>query len=273
MDAVSLVEERAVKRWPGKKITYSDKLSPSYDWAIKQAARAWNQGSGVKIKLKPAPKGKRGDVIIRRGPTSGSAGQATLGAAKNAYVHLSTSYPKKLTRDDWIMTSVLIAHEFGHVLGVGHLSSATKQLLMEPFIPQEGAVGDGRMSCRWVEKKDAKAAIRLYGGRVDLAPKTCLVEPLAPALRNVEATGGFGSGPVSLTWDVPAGMPAQSRIYVQVNQSGDCGGGWFVDFHQLPATATSWTDQAGLHLDSDYCYQVVALNYWDGGAAPYTTVR
>lgn len=259
---------RAIRRWPGKRITFSDKLSPSYDWAIDNAVKAWNKGSGVKMKLVRAPQGQRGDVIVKRGATSGSAGQATIGRAPNAYVHLATGYPKKLPREDWITTSVLLAHEFGHVLGVNHLFSDDPQveLLMEPYIPNEGALGDGRMSCRWVTKRDAKAAIKLYGGRVDLAPKLCDVEPYAPALKNVVVDGGFVEGtPVTLTWDLPAGIPPQSQIIVEVAQTQDCETNNSVDGEVLPPSATSWTDPAGWHEFGAYCYRLSLVNYWGGG--------
>lgn len=262
-------------RWPGKKITYSDTLPPSYDWVIKRAVRAWSKGSGAKVKFVRAPKGTRGQVQISFGPTQGAGGEATLGHHRNAYVHLSRNLPRNLPRSRWVSTAVLLAHELGHVLGLSH--SAKASALMYPYTPEQPELGDGLIDCRWVTKPDANKLRKLYGGKVKLAPKSCLAEPRAPALRNVGASGGAAtSTPVSLSWTAP-GLPRESSLQVLVAVPGYCGSmqlGRFVAAYTLPATATSWTDPDGAaHATETLCYQVQALNYWGGGSAPYRTTR
>ena len=111
---------------------------------------------------------------------------------------------------------------------------------MNQYLCEHYPLGDGTMTCRWVSQRDARRAIRLYGGTVALAPETCLVEPLLRRRVSPLASGGTAvSTPVSLSWQVPAGMPGGSMFLVTVHPPGMCGSdqiGGLIDTYRIPPT-------------------------------------
>ena len=270
-------ERRAGGRWPGTTIRYSETLPPSWDWVVARGVRAWNKGSGANIRFVRAPDGQRGQVVISRAPTPGVGGEATLGRHPNAYVHLSNQLPKKLPRGDWISTGTLLAHELGHVLGLGHDPDPAGCDLMNQYVCEHYPLGDGTMTCQWVSQRDARRAVRLYGGSVALAPEACLVEPLPPAPVSPLASGGkTGSTPVSWAWQIPAGMPGGSMFLVTVHPPDSCGSdqiGGLLGTYRIPPTGSSWADPEPDRWQEEACYVLRSLNYWGGSSALFETTR
>lgn len=270
-------ERRAGGRWPGTTIRYSETLPPSWDWVVARGVRAWNKGSGANIRFVKAPEGRRGQVAISRAPTPGVGGEATLGRHPRAYVHLSDNLPKRLPRSKWITTGTLLAHELGHVLGLGHDADPAGCDLMNQYLCEHFALGDGTMTCQWVSQRDARRAVRLYGGSVALAPEACLVEPLPPAPVSPAASGGnAASTPVSLSWQVPAGMPGGSIFLVTVHPPGMCGSsqiGGLLATYRIAPTGSSWTDPVSDRWQEQHCYVLRSLNYWGGSPPEFSVTR
>ncbi|MEO6867637.1 MAG: snapalysin family zinc-dependent metalloprotease [Gaiellales bacterium] len=261
------------KRWPGKTITYSETLPPSWDWSVQQAVKTWNT-SGVRVRFVRARSRASAQVVIRFGPTAGNAGLASIGAQPNAYVHM---YKRSvLPVQDRVAASMVIAHELGHVVGLDH-TRARGCNLMNTYTSGPGCPESPRVGyywCRWLSPDDLRGALRLYGGRARTQPKLCLHEPRPPKLLNVKVSGGAQAGaPVRLTWKRPKGLRSSARIQVSVHAAGKCSSwkiGEAFENVLLRSTATSWTDSKPRQErgPGSYCYRVQALNQFQlGGPA------
>ncbi len=266
-------------RWPGRTITYSETLPASYDWALSRALRAWNRYSGARVDFVKARRGSRGQLRISRGSTPGVAGMATLGYTRNAWAKISNGYPRQLPRRDWISAGVVLTHELGHVLGLDHGRSNAGCEVMDAYLECDYlSARPGYMDCRWVKRNDAERAVRLYGGRVALGPRTCAIEPAPPQLLDVVVSGGMAAGsPVRLDWRRPPGLPPGSRITVVVSVKGRCGATqvpYWQDAAVLGSGATSWVDADGADRPpAEYCYQLAVENYWGRPAGPWRFTR
>ena len=223
-----------MRRWPGKTITYRESLPKKWDESLRLALDAWNSAGG-KLRFVKAKGGAKPQLTIGYGPTQGYAGFATIGPAKNAYVHLSTGYKNAdADLEQRLGVGRLLTHELGHVVGFGHVGKGCE--LMVTFIPATCLLlsfEPGYRVCRWIDKPLLKKFIAAYGGKGKLAPKFCPIDPLPPQLEDVAFTGGAAAGqPVRVTWKAqPADAGERVHIYVR---AGACPA-------SLPrATARTW---------------------------------
>src|SRR5438067_697282 len=118
----SFIEGRA---WPGGTITY---YSSVYPRAVDRAAAVWNR-AGVGVTFQKAPRsGAR--VLVSSGP-HGCGGQALVGYpyGRSSWVKLNSGCNKDLM----VLTT---AHEFGHVLGLGHENNRCAR--MNPTLEPDG---------------------------------------------------------------------------------------------------------------------------------------
>ena len=211
-----------VRRWPGKTITYRESLPKKWDESLRLALDAWNSAGG-KLRFVKAKGGTKPQLTIGYGPTQGYAGFATIGPAKNAYVHLSTGYQNAdADLEQRLGVGRLLAHELGHVVGFGHVGKGCELMVTSfPATCLLLSFEPGYRVCRWIDKPLLKKFIAAYGGKGKLAPKFCPIDPLPPQLEDVAFTGGAAAGqPVRVTWKAQPAKPGE-RVHIYV-RAGAC---------------------------------------------------
>jgi hypothetical protein len=149
-------------RWPTATITYYNEV-PAYSWAVDTAAYAWNtSGAGVKF-LKTSRRNAKVLVGIRWFKAAGDANvQRVNGRFTSAKVGIQSG------QDRYTM-ALVVAHEFGHVLGLDHddRTCATMNTYLDGNHPEHcGAPPPGMWVCRLLRSDDVRGAVKLYGGAV-----------------------------------------------------------------------------------------------------------
>jgi hypothetical protein len=149
-------------RWATATITYYNEV-PAYSWAVDTAAYAWNT-SGARVQfLKSSRRDAKVLVGIRWYKNAGDANvQHVNGRFVSAQVGIRSG------QDRYTMALVL-AHEFGHVLGLDHenRTCATMNSYLVDGSPQRcRAAPEGKWTCRLLRTDDVRGAVSLYGGVV-----------------------------------------------------------------------------------------------------------
>jgi hypothetical protein len=164
-------------RWSSPTIGYYD-LSHGYGWSLRQAATAWDL-SGANVRFVPVPRA-RAQVIVGARLDAGDEREA--GVAKLHVVGERIDHAVVYIRDgvDRYTAAQIIAHELGHVLGIGHddRACATMNSTLLGNRPWRCAAPPaGEWRCGLVTPDDATAAAHLYGGRALAPPRQfCHVE-------------------------------------------------------------------------------------------------
>ncbi|MEZ5185011.1 MAG: snapalysin family zinc-dependent metalloprotease [Candidatus Nanopelagicales bacterium] len=257
-------------RWPGKTIRYYNTLPKSFDWSLRAAARAWNR-SGARVSFREVKSRARAQVVVGFGDTHGYAGYASIGRQRGAYVHLVRG---KVRADGRADMGRLIAHEFGHILGLDHVKPGGCKL-MEAGWPTDcrEPAQPWLYNCRWLAKDDTRGAVHLYGGRVRKSKLFCAHEAKPPQLRDVRFSGGDSTdSPLTVTWTAPKGVRAGSTVEVGVNEASRCQGDATdtrLGGANVAVKAQRWVDDTFVAEDTGiYCYEVRIVNRWGQGAAP-----
>ncbi|MGE5274933.1 MAG: hypothetical protein ACM3QU_14375 [Verrucomicrobiota bacterium] len=162
--------------WPGGVVRYYN-AAPDQAWAVKRAVDAWNS-SGARIQLIAVPP-SQADVRIehfsRVSCTINS--EATVGYTRTARIWI-------FRRDDTspycnaYVAAEALAHEFGHVLGLGHETRVcaamnSRGTLQGPDLCPKARRWQWR--CRLLTADDVAGAIALYGGTATppTSPRNC----------------------------------------------------------------------------------------------------
>ena len=149
-------------RWPTRTVTYYTE-TPAYGWSVDTAAYAWNT-SGARVQfVRSSRPNARVLIGIRWYKKAGDAHVQRLGGRfVSAQIGLQTGH-------DRYEMALIVAHEFGHVLGLDHEYGACAT--MNPSVggdhttwcPQPPA---GDWTCRLLQSDDVRGAVRLYGGTI-----------------------------------------------------------------------------------------------------------
>lgn len=166
--------------WPGGVIRYYN-AAPDQAWAVKRAVHAWNS-SGARIKLVAVPSSQANVRIEHFAHVSCTVNsEATVGYTRTARIWI-------FRRDDAspycnaYAAAESLAHEFGHVLGLGHETRGCA--LMNPGGTLQGPdlcpkAQRWQWRCRLLTADDVAGAIALYGGTAapQQGPRDCNLYP------------------------------------------------------------------------------------------------
>ena len=180
--------------WPAGTIRLYN-AAPDQEWALQQAAAAWN-ASGVAVHFGEVQTAGETDVVIEHAP-AGSCGHAdaTLGDVPDAHVDVFALGTDPQCNQYW--AAVALAHELGHVLGLAHTTDRCSA--MNPRGNYRGPelctpLDPGIWYCRLLEPVDVEHAAALYGGTPQLpAGRGCPLYtaiPPPPGLRLEPAAPG-----------------------------------------------------------------------------------
>jgi hypothetical protein len=149
-------------RWQTTTITYFNEV-PAYNWSVDSAAYAWNS-SGAHVRFLKSS--RRSAKVLLGVQWFTPAGDA------RPLIHNRRIYGAKVgIRNglDRYTMALVVAHELGHVLGLGHETHvcATMNPALDVDHPQLcPAPPQGMWVCRLLRDDDVRGAVRLYGGTV-----------------------------------------------------------------------------------------------------------
>jgi matrixin len=149
-------------RWQTTTIPYYNEV-PAYRWAVDTAAYAWNT-SGAHVRF---VKSSRRDAKVLLGVR-----WFKLGGEARPEIRGGRIYRAKVgIRNglDRYTMALVVAHELGHVLGLGHETRvcATMNPALDVDHPELcPAPPQGMWVCRLLRDDDVRGAVKLYGGTV-----------------------------------------------------------------------------------------------------------
>ena len=149
-------------RWATTTITYYNEV-PAYTWAVDSAAYAWNS-SGAHVQFLKSSR-KNAKVLLGIQWFT-PAGEAIVDRRRGRIYGAKVGIRSGLDR---YTMALVIAHELGHVLGLGHENGvcATMNAYIDVNHPANcAAPPPGMWVCRLLRTDDVRGAVKLYGGTV-----------------------------------------------------------------------------------------------------------
>jgi hypothetical protein len=154
------------KPWPGGTIRYYN-AAADQAWPVARAVYVWNH-SGARVRFVPSPLAAA-QLVIKHYPHNRCVGhaEATVGYGANATMWLPRIDESSSVCNSYSSVHA-VAHELGHVLGLGHEERACA--LMNGRGTWSGAEhcrdeADWTWRCGLLEPDDINGAVALYGGR------------------------------------------------------------------------------------------------------------
>jgi hypothetical protein len=149
-------------RWQTTTITYFNEV-PAYNWSVDTAAYGWNT-SGARVRfLKSSRRNAKVLVGVQWFTPAGDARPLIHnGRISSAKVDIRNGL-------DRYTMALVVAHELGHVLGLGHETHvcATMNPALDVDHPELcPAPPQGMWVCRLLRADDVRGAVKLYGGTV-----------------------------------------------------------------------------------------------------------
>jgi matrixin len=149
-------------RWPTRAITYYTETQ-AYAWSVDTAAYAWNT-SGAQIQFVKSSRANAKVLVGIRWYRH--AGDATVHRVGGAFVRAEVGIQGGHDRYEM---ALIVAHEFGHVLGLDHQTGVCAT--MNPSVGDDHTTSCpappvGTWTCRLLQADDVRGAVALYGGAV-----------------------------------------------------------------------------------------------------------
>jgi Matrixin len=137
--------------------------TPAYSWSVDTAAYAWNT-SGVHTAFVKTDRAHAKVLVGIRWYKQ--AGDAHIQRVGNSIVSAQVGVQSGHDRYE---IALIVAHEFGHVLGLDHQLSGCAT--MNPSITNDHTTycpgpPTGMWTCRLLQPDDVRGAVALYGGSV-----------------------------------------------------------------------------------------------------------
>ncbi len=150
-------------RWPVQTITYASDVS-AYVWSADAAAYAWNT-SGARVQfVRTAPAGAQVRIGVRWYKRFG--GEAHV---EHAGPRITSAFVGIQSGLDRYQVALVLAHELGHVLGLGHEDGVCATMNSVLIVDHESHCAPpprGMWVCRLLRTDDVRGAVSLYGGTV-----------------------------------------------------------------------------------------------------------
>jgi hypothetical protein len=236
--------------WPGGIVRYYN-AATDQAWAVRRAVDAWNS-SGARIRLIAAP-ASQASVRIEHFPRISCTinAEATIGYTRNARIWVFRRDNSSPYCNSYAAAESL-AHEFGHVLGLGHETRGCSA--MNPVGTLQGPercpkAQRWQWRCRLLTTDDVAGAVALYGGSAAplTGPRDCNLYAgmAAPTGLRVETTPVSHRFRISFRRPSPPAVPPflssevkQPETFVFASSSS-CA----TDPHRFPRRP--WSAQAG----------------------------
>lgn len=161
--------------WPGRPATITYWNGTAYGPQVDRAVRAWNE-SGARIRFRPASK-RRAQLRVVNDERPALRGYGIAhGVASVGYQPRNRIAVGRGASGVGLVG--VIAHEFGHVLGLVHDDRRCAVMNTGPWTRCTGSP-----SCSILQRDDVRGAIRRYGGRArPLRAELCPPPPAALAV-------------------------------------------------------------------------------------------
>jgi hypothetical protein len=152
------------RAWPGGVVRYYS-AAPDQAWALQQAVDAWNE-SGAHVHFVAVPESEAQVVVEHLPVACASHAAASVGYGRGAHVYISRLDGRSPFCNRF-MSARALAHELGHVLGLGHevtgcAAMNPQDYLQGPSLCPRAERWEWR--CRLLEPDDVAGAIAIYGG-------------------------------------------------------------------------------------------------------------
>ena len=248
-------------KWRGSKtITYNNSAG-KYRNQVKKAAAAWNN-SGANVKWKPVSR-SQAKVQIKITPSLPTQGLATTNgtsAVIEVQGDLLTQFPPKQNSE--AITVAILAHEMGHVMGLGHEPRKCATMNANLWSGCSFADEPWEYRCRPLEPDDVRGGVKAFGGRPkDLRKPFCALGKAPNAVTDFLAAYDGDLGQVVLTWGLPGQKPPKDLTIYRGKRNGPCpdakGKDSNTEFNERAADGRVKDFVSG---GGTFCYRAVSLN-------------